>query len=267
MGKVSIQMILSLKNITISFAKGKDSFRVLNEFNLDVEEGKITALIGGNGTGKTTLFNIISGFQRDYIGDVSFNGKSIKNLSPFQRASKGIGRLFQSNGLFSNLTLLENMKLADKDASGEVPLTTLFNKKKINQMEEKKREKAIRILNRIFGMNNPYIEKLNESGGSFSYGEQRILALAQLFMGNHSLLLLDEPTAGVNIIYLETIKQIIKEMVTGGATVLFIEHNIPFVSEVADYCAFVQNGKIEMQDNTRELLNHQSVKNSYLGIK
>jgi ABC-type branched-subunit amino acid transport system ATPase component len=206
MGK-AYQMILSLKNITISFAKGKDSFKVLNEFNLDVEKGKITALIGGNGTGKTTLFNIISGFQKDYVGDIFFNSKSIKNLSSFQRANKGIGRLFQSNGLFPNLTLLENMKLADEDTSGEIPFTTLFNKKKINQIEEEKREKAIRILNKIFGINNPYIKKLNESGGSFSYGEQRILALARLFMGNYSLLLLDEPTAGVNIVYQETIKQ------------------------------------------------------------
>jgi branched-chain amino acid transport system ATP-binding protein len=266
MGEVLTQMILSLKNITISFAKGKDSFKVLNEFNLDVEKGKITALISGNGTGKTTLFNIISGFQEDYIGDVFFNSKSIRNLSPFQRANKGIGRLFQSNGLFPNLTLLENMKLADEDTSGEIPFTILFNKKKINQIEEKK-EKAIRILNKIFGVNNSYIKKLNESGGSFSYGEQRILALARLFMGNYSFLLLDEPTAGVNIIYLETIKQIIKEMVASGATVLLIEHNIPFVSEVADYCAFLQNGKIEMHGSTSELLNHQSVKNSYLGIK
>ena len=159
------------------------------------------------------------------------------------------------------------MKLADEDVSGEIPFTTLFNKKKINQIEEEKKEKAIGILNKIFGINNPYIKKLNELGGSFSYGEQRILALARLFMGNYSLFLLDEPTAGVNIVYLETIKQIIKEMVAGGATVLLIEHNIPFVSEVADYCAFLQNGKIEMQGNTRELLNHQSVKNSYLGIK
>jgi branched-chain amino acid transport system ATP-binding protein len=260
-------MILSLKNITISFAKGKDSFKVLNGFNLDVEKGKITALIGGNGTGKTTLFNIVSGFQEDYIGDIFFNGKSIKNLSPFHRANKGIGRLFQSNGLFPNLTLLENMKLADEDASGEIPFTALFNKKKIKKIEEGKKEKAIGILNKIFGINNLYVKRLNESGGSFSYGEQRILALARLFMGNYSLFLLDEPTAGVNIIYQETIKQIIKEMVAGGATVLFIEHNIPFVSEVSDYCAFVQNGKIEMHGDTGELLNHQFVKNSYLGIK
>jgi len=260
-------MILSLKNITISFAKGKDSFKVLNEFNLDVEKGKITALIGGNGTGKTTLFNIISGFQEDYIGDVFFDSKSVRNLSSFQRANSGIGRLFQSNGLFPNLTLLENMKLADEDTSGEIPLSTLFNKKKINKIEEEKREKTISILNKIFGVNNSYVQKLNEFGSSFSYGEQRILALARLFMGNYSLLLLDEPTAGVNIVYQETIKQIIKEMVAGGATVLLIEHNIPFVNEVADYCAFVQNGKIEMQGNTSELLNHQFVKNSYLGIK
>jgi branched-chain amino acid transport system ATP-binding protein len=260
-------MILSLKNITISFAKGKDSFKVLNEFNLDVEKGKITALIGGNGAGKTTLFNIISGFQKDYTGDILFNSQSIKNLLPFQIAGKGIGRLFQSNGLFPNLTLLENMKLASEDASGEIPFTTLFNKKKIKQIEEEKREKAISVLNKIFGTNNPYIKKLNESGGSFSYGEQRILALAQLFMNNSALFLLDEPTAGVNIVYLETIKQIIKEMVAGGATVLLIEHNIPFVSEIADYCAFAQNGKIEMQGDARELLNHQFVKNSYLGIK
>jgi len=260
-------MILSLKNITISFAKGKDSFKVLNELNLNVENGKITALIGGNGAGKTTLFNIISGFQKYYSGDVFFKGKSIKNLSPSQRANKGIGRLFQSKGLFPNLTLLENMKLATEDVSGETPFAFLVNKKKINKIEDEKKQKAIEILNKIFGKNNQYVEKLDELGSSFSYGEQRILALARLFMGNYSLLLLDEPTAGTNIAYLETIKQIIKEMVANGTTVLLVEHNIPFVSEVADYCAFVSNGKIEMQGTTNELINNQEVKNSYLGIK
>jgi len=260
-------MILSLKNITISFAKGKDSFKVLNGLNLDVEEGTITALIGGNGAGKTTLFNIISGFQNDYEGDIVFKGKSIKNLSPAQRANKGIGRLFQSKGLFPNLTLLENMKLANEDTAGETPFAFLFNNKKINKIEEGKKEKAIEILNRIFGENNQYIEKLDELGSSFSYGEQRILALARLFMGDYSLFLLDEPTAGTNVAYLETIKQIIKEMVANGKTVVLVEHNIPFVNDVSNYCAFMQNGKVELQGVTSELINNQIVKNSYLGIE
>jgi ABC-type branched-subunit amino acid transport system ATPase component len=260
-------MILELKNISLSFTGGKDSFKILNGLNLDVPKGKITALVGGNGSGKTTLFNVICGFQKGFQGDIIFNKEKINRLSSDQIARKGIGRLFQGKLLVQDLTLLENMLLASNDNSGEMPFTYLFRKKKINKKEKEKEQKAIDILNRLFGERNKYIEMLHHKGSAFSYGEQRLISLARLFMGNYSLLLLDEPTAGVNPVYIDTIKNIISQMIAdGNTTVLLIEHNMPFIDGTAHHCAFIDDGIIRFRGTAEEVLGNQEVKNSYLGL-
>jgi len=260
-------MILKLKNITLSFTGGKNSFKILDDLNLNVQKGKITALIGGNGSGKTTLFNIISGFQKDFGGAVVFNDDNISKCPPDKIARRGIGRLFQGKLLIQDLTLLENMLLASDDSTGETPLSNLFNRKNIHKKEKEKEQKAIGILNRLFGDNNKYIAMLHCLGSEFSYGEQRLISLARLFMGDYSLLLLDEPTAGVNPIYIDTIRQIVLKMVADSkTTVLLIEHNMPFVNGIADHCAYVDDGRIECEGLAEDVLNNQEVKNSYLGL-
>ena len=260
-------MILELKNITLRFTGGKDSFKILDGLNLSVQTGKITALIGGNGSGKTTLFNIISGFQKDFSGDVMLNGENIKKHTPDRIARKGVGRLFQGKPLIQDLTLLENMLLASDDSSGETPFSYLFRKKKIDQKEKEKEKQAIEVLSQLFGENNKYIGMLSYKGSEFSYGEQRLISLARLFMGNYSLLLLDEPTAGVNPLYIDTIRAIIMQIVADGkTTVLLIEHNMSFVNGIADHCAYIDDGKIECEGLAKFVLNNQEVRNSYLGL-
>jgi ABC-type branched-subunit amino acid transport system ATPase component len=260
-------MILELKNITLSFTGSKDSFKILDGVNFSVEKGKITALIGGNGSGKTTLFNVISGFQKAYTGDIIFEGKPLYSLSSAQIAQKGMGRLFQGKPLFQDLSLLDNMKLASNDCSGELPFSYLVNRKKIDKKEQEKEQQVIEILNRLFGADNKYVEMLHCMGATFSYGEQRLISLARLFMGDYSLLLLDEPTSGVNPVYISMIKQIIRQMVADGkTTVLLIEHNMPFVGDIADRCAYISDGRIQHEGTPTEILGNQKVKNSYLGI-
>ena len=260
-------MILELQNIKLSFTGGKDTFRILNGLNFSVEEGKITALIGGNGAGKTTLFNIISGFQKDYSGDILFKDENISNHSPDSIACKGIGRLFQNKPLLPDLTLLENMIIASEDFSGEFPFSYLLNRKRIDRKELEKKQQADEILIKIFGENNKYLEMLHHKGSEFSYGEQRILSLARLFMGNYSLLLLDEPTSGVNPVYIETIQNIICQMVSDGkVTVFLIAHDMPFISGIADKCAYLSDGEIQYSGTTNEVLNNHKVINSYLGV-
>ena len=260
-------MTLELNNINLSITGGRDSFKILNNLTLRIKHNIITAMIGGNGVGKTTLFNIISGFQKKYTGNVNFNGLSIDRLPPHKIAKLGIGRLFQGKSLLPNLTLLENMKLAAADNSGEFPFSYMFKRKKLEQIEKEKESKAETILTRLFGDGNKYAEMLHEPGEAFSFGEQRLLSLASLFMGDYSLLMLDEPTAGVNPRYVETIREIIRRMVADdGKTVLLIEHNMQFVSQIADTCIFLENGRIAASGNTKEILNSKNVRNSYLGI-
>lgn len=261
-------MILQLKDIRISFTNARSEvFNLLNGVNLEVPEGKITALVGGNGTGKSTLFNIISGFQKEFEGEVLMEGKRLNRIPAHEISLMGIGRLFQGRQLMGDLTLMENMKIASDDKIGEFPFDALFRSKKIMMSEKAKEEKAISILKRLFGEDNKYLSMLNHKASGLSYGEQRLIALACLLMGNDRLLLLDEPTAGVNPVYIDTIGDIIRKMVIeDGLTVLLIEHNMHFVRKIADYCAYLDDGIIAMTGLVNEVLDDREVRNSYLGI-
>ena len=261
-------MILQLKDIRISFTNAhNEKFDLLRGVNLDVEKGKITALVGGNGTGKTTLFNIISGFEKNYTGQVLFEGNDFNNISAHRISLKGIGRLFQDGQLMKGLTLMDNMKLASDDTTGEIPFESLLFPTKCKKAEEKRQSLAREILIRIFGDGNKYLKLPHQEASAFSYGEQRILSLARLLMGGDRLLLLDEPTSGVNPVYIDTIERIIREMKEQeGLTVLLIEHNMHFVRKIADICAYLDDGVIAKVGPTTEVLNDKNVRNSYLGL-
>ena len=261
-------MILELKDIHLSFSGDRGASRILDGLGMKVARGKVTALIGGNGAGKTTLFNIISGFQKGYGGEIHFDGRSIGGTAPHRVSEMGIGRLFQGKPLLPELTLLENMKLASTDTTGEVPFSCFFKRVKLKVREKAKEARAVSILDQLFGGGNKYVPMLHHPGLAFSGGEQRLLSLAGLFMGEHSLLLLDEPTAGVNPKYIESIKGIIRRMVDDGKkTVLLIEHNMPFIGGVADSCAFLEKGRIDIHEATEKVLSNPKVRNSYLGIR
>ena len=230
-----------------------------------MEEGRVTALVGGNGAGKTTLFNIISGFEKGYLGKVLLDGRNIKHMTPSRIARMGVGRLFQGGQLLSGLTLLDNMKLASSDTTGESPFSTLFRSQSLKRSEQEKEKKAREVLFRLFGGGNKYVSQLDVEASEFSYGQQRLLSLASLMMGDKKLLLLDEPTSGVNPVFIDLIGSLIRQLRHDGITILLIEHNMPFVSEIADTCAFLSDGTISMVGPTDEVLNNESVRKSYLG--
>jgi len=261
-------MLLEIKDIRFSFSEGRGgALPLLNGVSLGVGAGKVTALVGGNGTGKTTLFNIISGFETRYEGSVRFDGRDLSGLSPHRIARLGIGRLFQGGQLPEGLSLLECMKLSSDDRTGERPFESLLRSGRVREREEEKEAQAREILTRVFGEGNKYLGMLGADASGFSYGEQRLLSLSCLLMGRRRLLLLDEPTSGVNPVYVESIGKIIRTMVeTEGLTVLLIEHNMPFVRTVADTCAFLDGGVISMTGLTAEVLDDRNVINSYLGV-
>lgn len=261
-------MILELKDIQLSFTNArKERFNLLSGVNLGVQEGEITALIGGNGAGKTTLFNIISGFQRDYSGQVLFKNSDLSKLAPFQISRCGIGRLFQGKQLMGGLTILENMLMASSDRTGEFPFSYLVYPGFLKAKESEKTELAVHILETLFGKDCKYIEMLHHPASKLSYGEQRMIAIARLLMGENELLLLDEPTAGVNPVYNQTIARIISGMAKNKhLTILMIEHNMHFVREVASKCAFLDDGKIAVYGETNAVIDNPAVRSSYLGL-
>ena len=261
-------MLLEIKDIKMSFTSAhNETFNLLKGVNLGVEAGRITALVGGNGAGKTTLFNIITGFEKGYSGDVIFEGNNLNKISPHKISLMGIGRLFQGGQLLEGLTLMENMKVASDDETGERPFESLLKARKVKQKEAAKEAQARAVLERIFGTDSKYLQMLDTEASAFSYGEQRLLSLARLLMGGDRLLLLDEPTSGVNPVYIATIERIIREMVEKeGITVLLIEHNMQFVRKIADTCAYLDDGVISKVGPTAEVLDDKSVRNSYLGL-
>lgn len=263
-----MRIVLRLEDIRLSFTDiHNETLDLFRGVNLDVELGKITALVGGNGTGKTTLFNVISGFQKDYLGSIFFEGSEISHFASYQVSRRGIGRLFQNGQLLPGLTLMENMKIASSKRMGESPFSLLTHPLANKAVESERELQAKDILTMLFGADNKYLGMQNVEVSTFSYGEQRLLSMACLLMGDYRLLLLDEPTSGVNPVYINTIEQIIRRMVAEKhVTVLLIEHNMHFVRRIADTCAYLDDGKIAMYGPTAEVLDDKNVRNSYLGL-
>ena len=264
--------LLRLQDITLSFTNNRsDTLRLLNGLTLSVPAACVIALVGGNGVGKTTLFNIISGFQPPDHGTIHYQDHDITRRPPPAITRLGIGRLFQGRQLFPDLTLLENMKLASPDTTGELPFSHLFRPRALARAEQHKEEQACHLLETLFGAGNKYLDKLHAPAAALSYGEQRLIALARLLMGTEQpaplLLLLDEPTSGVNPVYIATIQRIIRQMVAEHhCTVLMIEHNMPFVRDTADRCAYLAEGRIQAEGTPAAVLDTAEVKASYLGF-
>lgn len=261
-------MILELKDIKLGFsnARGEVS-NLLAGVDMSVRKGTVTALIGGNGAGKTTLFNIISGFERGYRGRIFFEGREISEMLPHRISRLGIGRLFQGRQLMEDLTLMENMKVASVDTPCELPFDSIFRGKRILESEAAKEQQAVDLLKRVFGEDNKYLRMLDTKASDLSFGEQRLIALVRLLMGDNRLLLLDEPTSGINPRYTESFRSVIREMIEKeGLTVLMIEHNMSFVRSVADECHYLASGRIIKKGSVSEVLDDHIIRKDYMGL-
>ena len=144
--------MLQLKDIEFSYSNSKkERFSILQGLNLTVPKGEVMALVGGNGVGKTTLFNIISGLQKDFSGKVIFEGRDISRLPAHAVSLLGVGRLFQGRQLMDDLSLLDNFKIASFDKTGEFPFSYLFQSARIKKAEQLKEAQAKEILAYVFG--------------------------------------------------------------------------------------------------------------------
>jgi len=272
--------ILQINSVKKSFVRniidvrGKEEderFFIINDLDLQIPHGKITALIGGNGAGKTTLFNIISGFLSPDSGEIMYQAEnkqmSVIGLLPYKITRLGIGRMFQDNHIFHDMSVLDNMLLADADDFGEFPFISIIYNRKNKIIEQERIEKANSIFKELFGEDNPFWGKRDDPAKSLSYGQQRLLGLARLFMGNYDLVLLDEPTAGVNPQIINQILIIISSMVQEkDVTVFLIEHNMKVVLDLADFCSFMSHGKITAFGTPDDVIGNDEVRRTYLGM-
>ena len=262
--------ILTISNLNLNFVSAKnkeDSLYLFRDLSLQVPRENITALVGGNGVGKTTLFNVISGLQKGSNGDVFFECINISGKAPHQIAKMGIGRLFQGSRVYEEMSILDNMLLGSIKTESEKPFHTLFSFRKHRNSENELIDKAENIFKELFGSHNDFWVKRNDQAGSLSYGQQRLLAMARLLMGNYTLYLLDEPTAGVHAHFIEQIGETIRHMNSQShKTVFLIEHNMKFVKQMAEYCLFMDNGNIIAKGSPNEVLDSDIVQQSYMGF-
>jgi len=228
-------MILKLQNITFGFP-GKT--HLLDDVSLSLEEMKIYTLMGANGAGKTTLFNLLTGFLKPVKGGIFFQEKDITGLPPFKINRVGISRTFQDLRLISKLTVKENILLAMRHNPTDNWLRAMIPQAYKNESRALENN-AEKIAEKFF-----LFEVENSPAGEISYGQQKLLNLACCVANGASLLLLDEPVAGINPEYRSIIVQLLKHLKEIGKTIFLIEHNSDFVGEITDMIFFLKQGKI-----------------------
>ena len=249
--------ILHVENISKFFG----GLAAVNNCSLKIKKGSITGIIGPNGSGKTTLFNLIAGNLKSSKGSVIFNNENITNMPSYQLFSKGLLRTFQIAHEFSNLTVLENLKMVPSNQSGENLITALINPKLVEREEDQLKEKALQV---IEFLNLKHLS--NELAGNLSGGQKKLLELGRTMMVDAKLVLLDEVGAGVNRTLLKDLgTAILRLNKEKGYTFCMIAHDIDFISRMCDPVIVMSEGSVLFEGTSDEVKKNDKVIDSYLG--
>ncbi len=235
--------ILEVNNLRLSYG----GIVAVRDFTLTLNEGSFLAIIGANGAGKTTLLKGLSGLKKSSGGSIKFKNQDITATKADVRASNGITLVPEGRGIFSRLTVMENLLVG-----------SFVKKYDKNSLEEKVEEQLI-----LF----PKLrERFNQLAGTLSGGEQQMLAIARALIGVPDLLLLDEPSMGLAPIITEQIIDVIRDINREGVTVILVEQNAGLALKIAQKAIVLESGEITRNTNATELLEDDSVKKAYLGI-
>jgi neutral amino acid transport system ATP-binding protein len=219
--------------------------------SFSVPEGSITALVGPNGSGKTTAFNLITGYLRADAGAIRFAGTPVRRPNPVQLARDGLTRTFQQARIFGELTLVQNMV-----AALQQPWHAAL-RRAIGMGE---RSRALELLDE-FGL----AALANERAADLSYGQKKLLEFAAVLMGGPRLVLLDEPTAGVNPVLVEHIEQRVRDLNARGLTLLVVEHNMNLVMRLCDPIVVLDRGTKLAEGSADDVRRNERVLDAYLG--
>ncbi|MEK6922509.1 MAG: ABC transporter ATP-binding protein [Nanoarchaeota archaeon] len=244
-----MRSILEIKNISKHFG----GIKALDNCTLEIPKGKIIAIIGPNGSGKTTLFNVISNLIKKDNGEIYLENENISKNEDFEIAKKGISRTFQNVRLFRNLTIKDHLEIALAD-SDEKLLKSLFWKRE-------NKDKGVKEILDVVGLN----KNLDTYATDLSFGQRKLLDLAMAIARSPSILMLDEPVAGINPKLRVEIKEILRKLNEKGETILVIEHDMNFVMDLADYVYVLDYGKVIAEGKPREIQNNKRVLEAYLG--
>jgi neutral amino acid transport system ATP-binding protein len=227
--------------------------------HLEIPRGAITALIGPNGAGKTTFFNLLTGFDKPNTGTWNFGGKNLAGMPAFRVARLGMIRTFQLTKALGGMTVIENMRLGAGRQSGENIFTAVF-KPLWRGREDEITTKAMDLLARF-----KLDAKADDYASSLSGGQRKLLEMARALMSEPELVMLDEPMAGVNPALTQSLLHHILDLKTQGMTVLFVEHDMHMVNEIADWVVVMAEGRIVAEGPPSTVMSDPAVIDAYLG--
>jgi branched-chain amino acid transport system permease protein len=242
-------MVLQVKGL----AKYFGGLKAVDDVDIEVRRGGVHALIGPNGSGKTTTLNVLSGLYKATAGKIMLDGTDVTEMPPHLRAAAGLGRTFQNIRLFRSMTALENVVVG-----AERPGNTLIGQ----GGEDALKQRAMSALTFV-GLGS----RANEMISSFSYGHQRLIEIARALAANPTLLLLDEPAAGLNSTEKLELHELLKRIAAQGLTILIIDHDMTLVSEAAQHITVLNFGRRIADGESMAVLRHPDVVSAYLGTE
>ena len=233
--------MLKIENIKVKY----DTIPVIKGVSLEVREGELVALIGANGAGKSTILKTISGLMRPSEGSVIFQGRDITKASPDEIVRMGVVHVPEGRQIFSRMTIYENLRLG-----------AFLRRDK----EENKKN-----MEYVFSMFPILKERMKQSAGTLSGGEQQMLAIGRAVMSSPKLLLLDEPSMGLSPIMTEQVFSVLGKLKEDGITMLLVEQNAFEALEISDRAYILETGNITLSGESAELIKDPAVKRAYLG--
>ncbi len=238
-------MLLEVTNLNTYYGES----RVLQDVSVAIENGKIVALLGRNGMGKTTTLKSIMGLVKPKSGTVIYQGKNLTGFSPFKVAREGIGYVPEDRRIFPNLSLLDNLKMGIKH--GEAAKTVSQNKWTIE---------------RIF-KHFPFMKaRTHQKGALLSGGEQQMLAIGRTLMGNPDLLLVDESTEGLAPVTVKEVRDILEEINKAGVSILLVEHNLKVAMSLANRVYLMGKAHLGFSGTIEELEAQPEIRAKYLEV-
>ena len=234
--------MLEVKNVDVLYG----DVQVLWDVSFNVQKGEIVALIGANGSGKTTCLNTVSSILKPRKGSVMYEGQPLHTRAPHDLVGLGIAHVPEARRLFAEMTVKENLLLG--------ALTPEAKKARPEMLEK------------VYGIFPRLKEREKQAAGTMSGGEQQMCAIARGLMSKPRLLMLDEPSLGLSPILVTDIFRVITEVHDAGVTVLLIEQNVFKTLGIADRAYVLENGRVVLEGKGKDLLNDEHVKKAYLGV-
>lgn len=253
---IKIDTILKIKEIYKNF----EGLKALINVNIKIERREIRGIIGPNGSGKTTLFNIISGIYLPTRGEVYINEENIVGLRPDVINKRGIARTFQNIKIFPKMTILENIMVAAGSKQPVSFFSTILQTKKANKWENEIIKEAETILTSL-----KLWDYRNNLAGSLPYGKQRILEIARAWSTDPTILLLDEPGAGMNRQEKKELISVVNKLNNKGITIILVEHDMKLIMELTQKISVFDSGELIAEGTPQEISNNQKVIEAYLG--